>query len=118
VIAKSGEGKEIYRDSKTYMPHPARFGSRSLMGRGPYEKSGMIRDTSLPPLRTVHESYEIAFPYQDVKQGNGSLRKLLSDFIDVEVRLLYLPFGERDQEHFIWNIEKRRLRIAPNEESE
>jgi len=112
VIAKNHEGKEIYSKSKIYMPHPARFGVADRMARGPYEKSGMIRDTSLPPMRTVRERFEIVFPYKDVKSGKEKQRRLTTEVLDVEVRLLYLPYGERNQDHFIWKISKNRVRIG------
>jgi hypothetical protein len=111
VIARTHDGKEIYKNSKIYMPHPARFGVVDRMGRGPYEKSGMIRDTSLPPQRTVHESFEIPFPFEDIKKKEAVLRKLIAEEMEVEVRLLYLPFGERNQNHYVWFITKRMVRL-------
>jgi hypothetical protein len=81
------------------------------MGRGPYEKSGMIRDTALPPLRTVHATFEIGYPFKDVSEEKTMSRKLLADTLDVEIRLLYLPFGETDQDHFVWKIEKRMVTL-------
>jgi hypothetical protein len=109
VIAKTCEGKEVGRQSKIYMPHPARFGITDQMGRGPYEKSGMIRDTGLPPLRPVRETFEIVFPHDDTPGGD---RKLTVDTMEVEVRLLYLPFGEIDQDHFVWKISKQLVTLA------
>lgn len=94
------------------MPHPARFGVTNRMARGPYEKSGMIRDTSLPPMRTVRENFEIVFPYKDVESGKEKQRRLTTEALEVEVRLLYLPYGERNQDHFIWKISKHRVRIV------
>ncbi len=93
------------------MPYPARFGRTDVMGRGPYEKSGMIRDTGLPPLRTIHETFEIVYPYEDIQEGKRSLRKLLSNDMDVEIRLLYVPFGEINQDHLVWKIEKRSVTL-------
>ena len=93
------------------MPHPARFGMTDKMGRGPYEKSGMIRDTGLPPLRTVRESFEIAFPYEDVWQGKSVSRQILTDEMELEVRLLYVPFGDTNSDHYIWFIEKHPVRL-------
>jgi len=31
--------------------------------------------------------------------------------LDVEIRLLYLPFGEIDQDHFVWKIEKHMVTL-------
>ncbi len=111
MIARSHNGTEIARQSKIYMPHPARFGITDQMGRGPYEKSGMIRDTGLPPLRTVHENFEMAFPFEDEIKGKQKFRKLTTDTMEVEVRLLYLPYGERNQDHFVWKIEKHQVSL-------
>lgn len=93
------------------MPHPAKFGITNQMGRGPYEKSGMIRDTGLPPLRPVRETFEIEFPYEDTKDGT---RKLTAGTMEVEIRLLYLPFGETDQDHFVWKISKHQVTLEKN----
>lgn len=90
------------------MPHPARFGITSQMGRGPYEKSGLIRDTGLPPLRPVRESFEIVFPFEDTPDG---VRKLIVDTLEIEIRLLYLPYGVRNQDHFVWYLTKRQVTV-------
>lgn len=110
MIAKTYEGKEVSRQSRIFMPEPAKFGITDQMGRGPYEKSGMIRDTGLPPLRPVRETFEIEFPDADTQQGD---RKLTVDTMEVEVRLLYLPFGEIDQDHFVWKISKHIVSLVP-----
>ena len=83
------------------------------MGRGPYEKSGMIRDTALPPLETVKETFEIIFPFEDVGVDRAKQRRITSNELEVEVRLLYLPYGDRDQDHFVWKISKHRVRLEP-----
>ena len=44
------------------MPIPQQLGKGDRMGRGPYEKSGMLEDTSLPPLRTITTTHDIFFP--------------------------------------------------------
>ncbi|MCD4718564.1 MAG: hypothetical protein K8S13_01705 [Desulfobacula sp.] len=111
MIARTYEGKEVSRQSKIYMPHPARFGITDRMGRGPYEKSGMIRDTALPPLRPVRETFEVVFPYKDTQEGN---RILTTDTMEVEVRLVYLPFGEANQDHFVWKISKHQVHLDQN----
>lgn len=94
------------------MPHSARFGITNRMGRGPYEKSGMIRDTGLPTMRTVRERFEIVFPYKNVGVGKEKQKRLTTEALDVEVRLLYLPYGERNQDHFVWKISKHRVQIG------
>ena len=49
MTAKDSKGKELFKQSKIYMPIPQQLGRGDKMGRGPYEKSGIIRDSSLPP---------------------------------------------------------------------
>ena len=64
------------------------------MGRGPYEKCGLLRDTCIPPLKKVKEVFEIPFPYADVEKGDKKTRELVADELLVEVKLWYVPFGE------------------------
>jgi hypothetical protein len=53
------------------MPIPQQLGRGNRMGRGPYEKSGLVQDSSLPPLRTVSSTYEIFFPFEEKENENG-----------------------------------------------
>jgi hypothetical protein len=96
VTAKTTDDEEIYRKQKIYMPFPGRFGRGKEMGRGPYEKSGILRETSIPPLARVHETFEITYPFEDVVKGDSSRRELLKDELQVSIVLWYLPFGEFD----------------------
>ncbi len=98
VTATLPDGKEIFRDSKVYMPVPGRMGRGDKMGRGPYEKSGIIRDTALPPLRTVTEKYDIQFPFKDVKENGKTVRKILAHEMTINVELWYMPYGSRIDE--------------------
>ncbi|PIE72712.1 MAG: hypothetical protein CSA20_06525 [Deltaproteobacteria bacterium] len=78
------------------MPYPGRLGRGKEMGRGPYEKSGILRETSIPALTKVHETFEIVYPYEDVQKGDKTRRELLKDELTVSVILWYVPFGEFD----------------------
>ncbi len=80
------------------MPIPQQLGRGDKMGRGPYEKSGMIRDTSLPPGRTVHENFDISFPAGEYD-------------MTVDVELWYLPFGVRDNDPFLWQKVTKKVSI-------
>jgi len=53
VTAKDSKGNEIAKHTRIYMPIPQQLGRGDKMGRGPYEKSGIIRDNGLPPNRPV-----------------------------------------------------------------
>ncbi|MBI4792555.1 MAG: hypothetical protein HY789_07510 [Deltaproteobacteria bacterium] len=91
------------------MPYPARMGRGSEMGRGPYEKSGLLRETSLPPLKTVHETFEIPYPYKDVEKAGKKTRELVNDEIVVEVKLWYVPFGEFEGHEVVFFEEEKKL---------
>jgi len=94
------------------MPIPQQLGSGQRMGRGPYEKSGMLEDTSLPPLRTVTATYDIFFPVKDEEQGDKTIRTFPSDSLEVQVRLWYLPFGTMEDDPFLWQEFKKMVKIS------
>ena len=81
------------------------------MGRGPYEKSGMLEDTSLPPLRTVNSTYEIFFPVVEKETDEGTARTFPSNELEIQVRLWYLPFGTMDDDHFLWSEVKKTVSL-------
>lgn len=81
------------------------------MGRGPYEKSGLLRETSIPPLARVHETFEVTYPYEDVAKGKDTRRELLNDELNVTVILWYLPFGEFDGNEVVFFEEEKNLDI-------
>ncbi|MCK4426633.1 MAG: hypothetical protein KAV69_07770 [Deltaproteobacteria bacterium] len=83
------------------MPYPGRFGRGAEMGRGPYEKCGLLRDTCLPPQKMTKAVFEIPFPYADVEKDGKKTRELTADELLVEVKLWYVPFGRSDDD---WNV--------------
>jgi hypothetical protein len=98
VTAKTTGGKEIFKQSKIYMPIPQQLGRGDKMGRGPYEKSGIIRDNGLPPDRPVHESFEIPYPAGEYD-------------MTVDVELMYLPFGTVESGKFSWQKVTKKVSI-------
>lgn len=83
------------------------------MGRGPYEKSGILQDNALPPLRTVSSVFDIFFPVKEEENDDGeTVRTFPSDHLTIEVKLWYLPYGTMDQEPFLWFEEKRTVKIS------
>lgn len=112
MTAKTPDGKEIFKQSKIYMPVPQQLGRGDRMGRGPYEKSGMIRDSSLPPLRTVTEKFEIPFPVEDVKEGQRTVRKTIANDMTIDVELWYLPFGTKTDSPFLWRKVTKQISIS------
>jgi len=83
------------------------------MGRGPYEKSGLVQDQSLPPLRTVTSTYEIFFPFEEKENEDGdTVRTFPSESLGVEVKLWYMPYGTIDDDAFLWREEKKTVKIA------
>jgi hypothetical protein len=109
VTAETTDGDEVYNEQRIYMPYPGRMGRGKEMGRGPYEKSGILHETSLPPLQTKHETFEIAYPYEDVEKDGKSRRELLNDELNVIVTLYYVPFGEFDGNEVVFFEDERTI---------
>lgn len=101
MTAQTADGNEIFSESKVYMPIPQQLARGDAMGRGPYDKSGMIEDTGLPVNRTVAERFDIPVP-DDEGDGSGGSTKAGRKDIQVSVRLFYLPFGDREASPFLW----------------
>ncbi len=110
MTAKTSDGNEIYNDSKTYMPIPSQFGRGQAMGRGPYDKSGLIEDTGLPVNQTVLERFEIPVPAGE--EGDPGTTTADGKHIEVGVRLIYLPFGQADASPFQWHEVVRKIPLA------
>jgi hypothetical protein len=111
VTAKDSNGKELFKQTKTYMPIPQQLGRGDKMGRGPYEKSGIIRDSSLPPNRPVIESFEIPFPVDEVKKDDKVVRTIKDYDMTVDVELMYLPFGTKESGQFTWQKVTKKVSI-------
>jgi hypothetical protein len=94
------------------MPIPQQMGKGDRMGRGPYEKSGLLEDTSLPPLRTITQNYDIFFPVKVEEKDGKKISTITSDTLDVEVKLWYLPFGTMDDDPFLWKEFKKTVKIS------
>lgn len=102
----------MFNNERVFMPVPQQLGRGNRMGRGPYEKSGLVEDSSLPPLRTVTSSYEIFFPFEDVENEAGdTVRRFPSESLEIEVKLWYLPYGTMWDDAFLWREEKRTVTI-------
>lgn len=78
------------------MPIPQQLGRGDKMGRGPYEKSGIVRDNGLPPNKPVNENFEIPYPAEYVKKDGKETTKILDHEMTVDIELIYMPFGEKD----------------------
>jgi hypothetical protein len=96
VTAKDSKGNEIAKHTRIYMPIPQQLGRGDKMGRGPYEKSGIIRDNGLPPNKPVHEQFEIPFPAEFVKKDGKDVTNILDYEMTVDIELIYEPFGDKD----------------------
>lgn len=90
VTAKTKDGKEVFRDSKIYMPQSSNSRGDAMI-YGAHFKMGLIADTSLQPLQTRVERYEIKFPYEDVEKeaGKPKVREIKAKEMDVTVELRY-----------------------------
>ena len=95
VTAKTNDGKVFYTNEKIFMPIPQQFGRGDKMGRGPYEKSGFIRDNSLPPRKAVKEQFYIPV-YQETTKDGQPVRTIIANDFTVDVEVWYLPYGKKD----------------------
>jgi hypothetical protein len=93
------------------MPIPQQLGRGDKMGRGPYEKSGILRDSSLPPGRPVYETFEIAYPVEETKKDDKVVRNILDHEMTVDVELMYLPFGTKESGQFTWQKVTKKVSI-------
>jgi hypothetical protein len=93
VTAKTKDGKEVFYDSKIYMPQSPAYGRGDKMVYGPFRKSGMLRDTAIQPGQTRTETFEIKFPYEDVEKDGKKVRDIKAKEMDVNVKLWYMPAG-------------------------
>lgn len=102
----------MFKADRIFMPIPQQLGKGDRMGRGPYEKSGMLEDSSLPPLRTITTDYDIFFPVTVEEKDGKKISTISSDTLDLEVKLWYLPYGTMDDDPFLWKEFKKTLKIS------
>ncbi|WP_051178711.1 hypothetical protein [Thermodesulfovibrio thiophilus] len=96
MTAKTKDGKEIFRESKIYMPQALSYGRGNFMwSDGAYRgwKSAIIRDTSLQPLQTRIETFEIPFPLEVLEKDGKKQRIVKYEEMNVTIQLWYLPIG-------------------------
>ncbi len=82
------------------------------MGRGPYEKSGLIEDTGLPPGKRVHERFDILYPMQEVEENGKTVNRPVSTDLNIEVKLYYLPFGSMNSSPFVWREFSKTVSVS------
>ncbi len=100
VTVKSADGSELFFDEKSYMPIPQDYARGDKMGRGPFEKTGLIINTALLPLRKVTERYDIPIAAPDE--------------IEVSVKLTYLPYGSTKEvdDPIVWREFVKKLKLG------
>lgn len=109
VSAITKDGKEVFKDSKILMTQ-ATNSRGDAMVYGAHFKVGYVRDTSLQPLLTRVEKYEIMFPYED-KEGK---REIKAKEMDVTVELRYQAdpaIGEIGKDSFIFFKETKKVAV-------
>ena len=113
MTAKDSKGKVLFEKSKIYMPVPQQLGRGDKMGRGPYEKSGLLYETSLHPKKPVIEKFEIPFPVEETKKGDKVVRNILDHEMTIEVELWYLPFGTKKnpEDAFLWHKATKKVSL-------
>lgn len=78
------------------MPQAPIYGRGNFMWSGgayPGWKTGTIRDTTLQPLQTRTETFEIPFPFEDVEKDGKKRRVVKAEEMDLTIQLWYLPTG-------------------------
>jgi hypothetical protein len=109
VTAKTQDGKEIFRESKIYMPQATDNRSDAMLYGAQY-KMGLIADTTLQPGQTRVEKYEIPFPFEKTDKTLDIKAKEM----DVTVELRYQPGaapGVLGKGHFIFYKDTRKVSI-------
>ena len=61
MTAKNTKGKQIFKESKIYMPQATTYCDEKMV-YGAHRKAGYIRDTSLQPLTPKEETFDIKLP--------------------------------------------------------
>jgi hypothetical protein len=61
VTAKTPKGREVYKESKIYMPQATTYCDEKMV-YGAHRKAGYIRDTSLQPFEPKEETFDIHLP--------------------------------------------------------
>jgi hypothetical protein len=117
VTVKTADGKEVFHTEKVHMPVPQRLGRGDQMGRGPYEKSGMIRDTALIPLKTTVDEYSIPLYKEEKTKDGKTVRTKLAEEFDVDVQLWYLPHGEKNdpENNFLFNKFSKKITFTKSD---
>lgn len=90
VTAKTKDGKVVFSDEKIYMPQSTNSRGDKMV-YGPGRKMGIVRDTSLQPMQTKVETYEIKFPYEDVMKEGKKVRDIKAKEMDIEISLWHQP---------------------------
>lgn len=102
----------MFERERVFMPVPQQLGRGDRMGRGPYEKSGILADTALPPRRTVTQDWEIFFPVEETENDDGdTVRNYTTDQLELDIQLWYQPYGTPDDDAVLWRQEKRTVKI-------
>ncbi len=108
MTGKTPDGKEIFRAERIYMPQSTTSRDSDEIVYGPFRKVGIARDTSLQPLQTKVETFEILFPHEDVEKepGKPKVREIRAKEVEIIVELWYLPAGIRGEvgkDQFLFN---------------
>lgn len=64
---------------------------------GPWRKMGIFRDTSLQPLHTKVENFEIIAPVKEIEKDGKRIREVETSEIRIDVELWYLPAGTKGE---------------------
>lgn len=118
MTAKTKDDKEIFKAERIYMPqstdsHGGPIASDAML-YGAHYKMGILADTSLQPLQTKTEVFEIKFPYEDVEKEGKKVREVKAKEMDVTVELVYQydpAIGEIGKDSYILFKETKTVKV-------
>lgn len=98
------------------MPQSTASRGSDEMVYGPFRKVGITWDTSLQPLQTKVETFEILFPYEDVAKepSKPKVREIRAKEMEIIVELWYLPAGikgEVGKDQFLFDKAVKKVSV-------
>ena len=118
MTAKTKDGKEIFKDSRIYMPQSTDSRGGVIASDttlfGAHYKVGILADTSLQPLQTKLETFEIKFPYEDVEKEGKKVRVIKAKEMDVTIELVYQydpAIGEIGKDSYLLYKETKTVKV-------
>ena len=111
MTAKDSKGKEVFKQSKIYMPTPLQLGRGDKMGRGPYEKERHPPRHESAAQSPRKREFRHSFPAEFSKKDGKDVTTVLDYDMTLDVELMYLPFGTKESGQFTWQKVTKKVSI-------